>query len=173
MAFRINTNIDSLETQKNLAITNSTLSSSIEKLSSNRRIGKQDDAAGLAIALSVNVGNNSPSATSVSISDQAKAASAISEQLKSLHSSNQFGSSTLSNDQAKAISEQLKSLLSISQDSLSSSNTAQSDANSSTDAKAPSTLLSQIEQQAPVSDIVEAVAPKSANAPLSLLSGLE
>ncbi len=51
MAIRINTNVPSLKAQRNLANTSNMLESSMEKLSSGRRVNKaSDDAAGLAIS---------------------------------------------------------------------------------------------------------------------------
>ncbi|MBC7545691.1 MAG: flagellin [Candidatus Sericytochromatia bacterium] len=51
MAFRINTNISALTAQRNLGISNTLLSKSLERLSSGKRINRAaDDAAGLAIS---------------------------------------------------------------------------------------------------------------------------
>ncbi len=51
MALTVNTNIPSLEAQRNVGINNSALATSLERLSSGLRINKAaDDAAGLAIA---------------------------------------------------------------------------------------------------------------------------
>ena len=51
MALVVNTNIASLNAQRNMGISNSQLGKSLEKLSSGLRINKAaDDAAGLAIA---------------------------------------------------------------------------------------------------------------------------
>jgi flagellin len=51
MSFRINTNIDAFNAQRNLQMTGMSLSSSVEKLSSGLRINRAgDDAAGLSIS---------------------------------------------------------------------------------------------------------------------------
>src|ERR671936_55866 len=51
MSFRINTNIDAFEAQRNLAATGMAYSKSVERLSSGLRINRAaDDAAGLSIS---------------------------------------------------------------------------------------------------------------------------
>ncbi len=55
MSFRINTNIDALQAQRNLDLTSLSLSQSIQRLSSGLRINSAaDDAAGLAISEKLN-----------------------------------------------------------------------------------------------------------------------
>ncbi|QWL06049.1 flagellin FliC, partial [Shewanella indica] len=51
MAITVNTNVTSLKAQKNLNLSNSSLATSMERLSSGLRINSaKDDAAGLAIS---------------------------------------------------------------------------------------------------------------------------
>ncbi|MBT9548208.1 MAG: flagellin FliC, partial [Candidatus Sericytochromatia bacterium] len=51
MAIRINTNIASLNSQRNLALSNQQLNKTLERLSSGLRINRAaDDAAGLAVS---------------------------------------------------------------------------------------------------------------------------
>src|ERR671933_1163892 len=51
MSLRINTNVDALDVQRNLAMTSTAYSASVRKLSSGLRINSaSDDAAGLAIS---------------------------------------------------------------------------------------------------------------------------
>ncbi|HEY8475935.1 MAG TPA: flagellin FliC, partial [Chloroflexota bacterium] len=51
MGFRINTNIEALNAQRNLSLTAATFAKSVERLSSGLRINRAgDDAAGLSIS---------------------------------------------------------------------------------------------------------------------------
>ena len=56
MAFRVNTNVSSLNTQRWLGISGSAQAKSLERLSSGFKINKAaDDAAGMAISSKLNV----------------------------------------------------------------------------------------------------------------------
>jgi flagellin len=119
MSFRINTNIDAFDAQRNLQATGMSLSKSIQKLSSGLRInGAADDAAGLSISqklqaqvngLQQAVRNSQDGISMVQTTEGAlNEAQTILQRMRELGI--QGGNGTLSSDDRKSITAELSQL---------------------------------------------------------------
>jgi flagellin len=119
MSFRINTNIDAFDAQRNLQTTGMSLSKSIEKLSSGLRINRAgDDAAGLSISQKLQAQVNGLDQASRNAQDGISMVQttegALNEVQSILQRMRELGvqgsNGTLSNDDRKAITSELGQL---------------------------------------------------------------
>ena len=119
MSFRINTNIDAFDAQRNLQMTGMSLSKSIEKLSSGLRINRAgDDAAGLSISQKLQAQVNGLDQASRNAQDGISMVQttegALNEVQSILQRARELGvqgsNGTLSSDDRKAITSELGQL---------------------------------------------------------------
>jgi flagellin len=119
MSFRINTNIDAFDAQRNLQMTGMNLSKSIEKLSSGLRINRAgDDAAGLSISQKLQAQTHGLDQATRNAQDGISMVQttegALNEVQSILQRARELGiqgsNGTLSNDDRKAISSELSQL---------------------------------------------------------------
>ena len=119
MSFRINTNIDAFDAQRNLQATGMNLAKSIEKLSSGLRINRAgDDAAGLSISQKLQAQTNGLDQATRNAQDGISMVQttegALNEVQSILQRARELGiqgaNGTLSNDDRKAISSELTQL---------------------------------------------------------------